>query len=411
MFDISLVHGWLVDPTHVNKGLGDFTYNQLVGKLIAILGDETPAHILSTHSSFKASSKRDTAQSSENISAPEEPPLIQFDSEELAPINVEAKSPQDAPLEELTPAEKHESEDVPTPPDKTEAQKSSHDVDNVLEKLEEHREDDSSVQVTVSGIDENTVKLTIDSRAEDNRMDEPAVPGNSSDLAPNNPVLEERMKGNEFSIRAQQWLDETSNQLTDYGLKCLNEGLQDEQLAVFFRNNHFNTIYKRSDGLYLLVTDLGYLSEPGVVWEKLDDVDGNTQMMTDAFAPYVRPDHVNTTEDDVDLHRALAASLALDPAGNPGGRTAMDGSNTVLPHGLLHQNVQQPPGKCCHCMQLISDIEEQYEDWLYRTQLPQHTTVYPVQKVQVCCVLIVTVMAVRHNKPPLKVKFRSWCIY
>lgn len=38
------------------------------------------------------------------------------------------------------------------------------------------------------------------------------------------------------------------------------------------------TLAKHKDGaLYLLVTDQGYLREPGVVWERLSGIDGDTQ--------------------------------------------------------------------------------------------------------------------------------------
>lgn len=46
---------------------------------------------------------------------------------------------------------------------------------------------------------------------------------------------------------------------------------------VFFRNNHFNSLFKHEDGaLYLLVTDQGYLREGGVIWERLSGIDGDT---------------------------------------------------------------------------------------------------------------------------------------
>ena len=39
------------------------------------------------------------------------------------------------------------------------------------------------------------------------------------------------------------------------------QGLKPRQLAVLFRNNHFSTLFKFDDALYLLVTDQGYLHE------------------------------------------------------------------------------------------------------------------------------------------------------
>lgn len=59
----------------------------------------------------------------------------------------------------------------------------------------------------------------------------------------------------------QAFLDNTSSQLTEHGLVSLHAGLKPNQLAVLFRNNHFNTLFKYEDALYILVTDLGYLRE------------------------------------------------------------------------------------------------------------------------------------------------------
>ena len=42
------------------------------------------------------------------------------------------------------------------------------------------------------------------------------------------------------------------------------QGLKPRQMAVLFRNNHFSTLFKFDEALYLLVTDQGYLHEQ--VW-------------------------------------------------------------------------------------------------------------------------------------------------
>ncbi len=45
------------------------------------------------------------------------------------------------------------------------------------------------------------------------------------------------------------------------GFIAVLQGLKPRQLAILFRNNHFNTLFKFEDALYLLVTDQGYLHE------------------------------------------------------------------------------------------------------------------------------------------------------
>jgi hypothetical protein len=81
----------------------------------------------------------------------------------------------------------------------------------------------------------------------------------------------------------EAFMDQTANQLTFYGLMQLHEHLRERQLCVFFRNNHFSTIFKVNGKLYLLVTDEGYGYEAGVVWELLDDVGGDTEYCNASF--------------------------------------------------------------------------------------------------------------------------------
>ena len=77
------------------------------------------------------------------------------------------------------------------------------------------------------------------------------------------------------------FLDRSSHQLTQYGLTVLHEYVKEGDMVVFFRNNHFNTLTKHTDGhLYLLVTDFGYADVASVVWEKLDVIDGDTEYVT-----------------------------------------------------------------------------------------------------------------------------------
>jgi hypothetical protein len=89
----------------------------------------------------------------------------------------------------------------------------------------------------------------------------------------------------------ERFLEQTASQLTYYGLSELHQKLKEGisnhafgsiwhllftasagELVVFFRNNHFSTMVKFQNELFLLVTDLGYLSERDIVWEKLSEV-------------------------------------------------------------------------------------------------------------------------------------------
>jgi hypothetical protein len=83
----------------------------------------------------------------------------------------------------------------------------------------------------------------------------------------------------------EQFLNETSHQLTMYGLEQLHSTLAEDELCVFFRNNHYATITKHQEQLYMLVTDLGYANTPDIVWEKMDDIIGDTELCNAQFAP------------------------------------------------------------------------------------------------------------------------------
>lgn len=75
---------------------------------------------------------------------------------------------------------------------------------------------------------------------------------------------------------AEQFLETTAAQLTYHGLCELTATAKEDELSVFFRNNHFSTMTKHKSHLYLLVTDQGFLQEEQVVWESLHNVDGDS---------------------------------------------------------------------------------------------------------------------------------------
>lgn len=72
------------------------------------------------------------------------------------------------------------------------------------------------------------------------------------------------------------FLSSTATQLTGYGLDTVTETLTPGSVAIFFRNDHFSTLYRhpKSGQLLTLVTDMGYAGHDEVVWESLVDVSG-----------------------------------------------------------------------------------------------------------------------------------------
>ena len=102
-------------------------------------------------------------------------------------------------------------------------------------------------------------------------------------------IIETREKITNLSLQitraevANAFLTSSGHQLTYHGLEQLHNHLGKDTLCVFFRNNHFATLTKHNGILYLLVTDLGYANTPEIVWEKLDNIDGNTEHVNEFF--------------------------------------------------------------------------------------------------------------------------------
>ena len=137
---------------------------------------------------------------------------------------------------------------------------------------------------------------------------------------------------------ASEFLTESANQLTFHGLIELHRVVQEDELCVFFRNNHFSTIIRRADKLYILVTDYGFLQERRFVWEALDSVDGDTQFFDDNF------NLVSTSENQVSVLKDAHSKPLTDtaPSAPPeseqaSSQTASDRYNAELAEKLIRE--------------------------------------------------------------------------
>ncbi|KAJ8340471.1 hypothetical protein SKAU_G00351040 [Synaphobranchus kaupii] len=117
---------------------------------------------------------------------------------------------------------------------------------------------------------------------------------------------------------AEQFLNSTATQLTYHGLCELTSNVQEGELCVFFRNNHFSTMTKFKGQLYLLVTDQGFLTEEKVVWESLHNVDGDGNFCDSEFRlrPPSDPETVYSgQQDQIDQDYLMALSLQQEQQG------------------------------------------------------------------------------------------------
>ncbi|XP_047168188.1 uncharacterized protein LOC124836961 isoform X2 [Vigna umbellata] len=111
----------------------------------------------------------------------------------------------------------------------------------------------------------------------------------------------------------KSFLRNNASQLTFYGLFCLQDGLKERELCVFFRNNHFSTMFKYEGELYLLATDQGYINQPDLVWEKLNEVNCDSLFMTSNFKEF--KDYLasidSATQAGLDINSDLQLAIAL----------------------------------------------------------------------------------------------------
>ncbi|KAL8064317.1 hypothetical protein ABFX02_01G081900 [Erythranthe guttata] len=88
------------------------------------------------------------------------------------------------------------------------------------------------------------------------------------------------------------------SQLTVYGLSCLQDEVTEREICVLFRNNHFNTMFKYEGELYILATDQGFIDLPDLVWEKLNEVNGDTVYMTCDFKEFKMDGFIDSSWDE-----------------------------------------------------------------------------------------------------------------
>ncbi|KAK9363286.1 hypothetical protein V1504DRAFT_430845 [Lipomyces starkeyi] len=125
----------------------------------------------------------------------------------------------------------------------------------------------------------------------------------------------------EYGRIIEHFLHLTATQLTTFGLSFLSELLLPGSFAVFFRNDHFSTVYRHPDSkqIFMLVTDAGFSSHKNIVWESLNDVTGSSSLFFNGvFIPSEFGDAEPDKKDQVpqihvdsdDVSRATTVPLA-----------------------------------------------------------------------------------------------------
>uniref|UniRef100_A0A8C9LGE8 Ubiquitin carboxyl-terminal hydrolase n=1 Tax=Pavo cristatus TaxID=9049 RepID=A0A8C9LGE8_PAVCR len=144
---------------------------------------------------------------------------------------------------------------------------------------------------------------------------------------------------------AEQFLESTASQLTYHGLCELTAAVKEEELSVFFRNNHFSTMIKHKGHLYLLVTDQGFLQEERVVWESLHNVDGDSCFCDTQFhlSHALGKEAAAPEQSQLDQDYMMALSLQQQQGQGPSALSDLELARQLQQEEYQQQQQQRPP--------------------------------------------------------------------
>ncbi|KAM0029926.1 putative MINDY deubiquitinase [Helianthus debilis subsp. tardiflorus] len=395
LVDIPLYHGWIVDPqdSDTSSAIGSKSYNTLMGELVALETQnmETVHKKISEEDHVEHLEKGDLEEANEHLIIPTETVNPNSANDKIVNCTVEEKLTTKSNVENgsamknfnddlITFESDNESHDGQTNASESEKHESKDGIEKtgveVLEKTEKSlpgSESSSPVdQSTLNGDVNEVEKINIVETKSNESCSSAAnvVLESSKDttqtiVESNSLVSTANVIEGEVATSAQvdknvtsvddtrpvngptarqgelirNFLKNSASQLTVYGLFCLQEGLKERELCVFFRNNHFNTMFKFEGELYILATDQGYLNQPDLVWEKLNEVNGDTVFMNSNFKKFKAENHDTRSWDEQNARATTADYLArIDNAAQ--GNTSFS-SDMQLAIALQQQEFEQ----------------------------------------------------------------------
>ncbi|KAG4987279.1 hypothetical protein JHK85_030262 [Glycine max] len=121
---------------------------------------------------------------------------------------------------------------------------------------------------------------------------------------------------------------------------------QGELIKSFLRNNasqltFYGTMFKFEGELYLLATEQGYINQPDLVWEKLNEVNGDTLFLTSNFKEFKVENHESSTWDE---NNALTSTVDYLASIDSATHASLDiNSDLQLAIALQQQEFEQQP--------------------------------------------------------------------
>ncbi|GAM20312.1 hypothetical protein SAMD00019534_034870 [Acytostelium subglobosum LB1] len=270
LLNIELVHGWLVDPQDVELTslVGEMTYNQIVEKLY-----------MTQHQNNKK--KEGSSSTATSPSMPTAAPAVSSSS---STSTSNGKDKDKSFFDEFDPIPSVHYPSLSSEPAPSSSSSSSTTTTTT-----------STTSTTSTSTTTTSPQLTMSDKAKAKQpMDKFGFPSDiltpEEDAIYSSGVAKDDLSGD---MRIAQFLKDTSSQLSYHGLCELHTHLAEGQLSILFRNNHFCTLYKFNNELYQLITDEGYINEP-VVWERLSQINGDTDYLQHDFTPFSKMDPFST---------------------------------------------------------------------------------------------------------------------
>jgi len=348
LLGVELVHGWLLDPQDVETSsvVGNRTYNELIE--IVIGGNEAREEVPKLEARIGEKEEmlsRCHYEGSGECAAGGEQQNDDLPSVHNSPqvMDQEAKSGDDNVESESRDVDEGSPQIVDQAANSGDDTTQSKNVDTAVGTEEGETSQSATIrdQISCGSKANDNSPVTSDqkeaqSEDESNSKQTPTPPSENDSIALEKEIIEMREKLSELSLQitrsevANAFLTSSGHQLTYHGLEQLHNHLGNDTLCVFFRNNHFATITKHDGVLYLLVTDLGYANTPEIVWEKLDNIDGDTEHANEFFVkpkpreelkpgsgPTIAPELILAQRSQAESDYQLALAMSKGANANP----------------------------------------------------------------------------------------------
>ena len=331
LLDVTLCHAWVAGPEHAaaRDAIGARSYNQLMERLVELATAEEADAEAETIPSGEA-----RARSATQTNAPNASNASNASNDERVEHDVDAE--EDAALRAALALslDDADTKTVPSSPTSPTSRVVSAALGEVVAEVAAEASDEAGSSSSPREGVEHTQKQKQKRRANETETE--------NDAAARDARRRERVVLDAF-------LESSASQLTRAGLRDARDAVKERELAVFFRNNHFATVFKLDGALYLLATDQGYLREPDVVWETLcaaerpkPNAAEEGAFVDAAFAPFAPRAEPSVgarrgDEDDARLAAALLASAAetSESRGGNGDRSVRGAIPDAIPATFL----------------------------------------------------------------------------